>query len=93
MKETFEDIDKEKEERIMEFMGEKKQLNEISMDERNRVLNKTRELMQIGSKERLTQDEEKILREIAGVVYIAYKKYIEILDKKERGGIENEQEL
>lgn len=93
MKETLEDIGKDKEKRIMEFIGEEIEIRKIGEDERNRVLNKTREFMEEGNKDRLTQIEEEILKEIAGVLYAAYKKYIEILDKNERGGIENEQEL
>ena len=93
MKESFEEIDINKEKRIMEFIGEESKVKTISIDERNRVLNKTRKLMETGKTQRLNEEEESILKEIAGVVYAAYKKYIEILDKNEKGGIKNEPEL
>lgn len=48
--------------------------------------------METGTGERLTQEEENILQEITGVVYIAYKNAVEIIDTKEEGGTKNEQE-
>lgn len=60
----------------------------ISLAERDRISQKARQVMETGTGERLTNEEEKILQEITGVVYIAYKNAIKILDKKEQGGIE-----
>lgn len=62
----------------------------IPIDERDRVLNKVREFLETGKGERLNEEEEDILKEIAGVYFSAYKKAIEILDNNKQGGIENE---
>lgn len=64
----------------------------ISLEERNRISEKARRVMETGTGERLTQEEENILQEITGVVYIAYKNAVEIIDTKEQGGTKNEQE-
>lgn len=73
MKENFND----KEKRMMEFIGEKKEKKKPTMDERNKVLDKTREIMETGQGY-LTKDEEETLSDIAGVLYAAYKKYIDL---------------
>lgn len=65
----------------------------ISTEERNRILNKVRRIMENNNEDRLTEDEEEILKNIAGVLFTAYKKYIDCASKNELGGIENEQEL
>lgn len=63
----------------------------ISLEQRDRISQKARQVIETGTGERLTHEEENILQEIAGVVYVAYKNAIKILDTKEQGGIENEQ--
>ncbi len=65
----------------------------ISLEERNRVSEKARRIIETGKGELLTGKEEKILEEIAGVVYVAYKSAVDYLNKKEQGGIEDEREL
>ncbi len=72
---------KDKEKRLMEFIGEKKEKSKTTIDERNKVLDKTRQIMET-RKGYLTKDEEEILTDIAGVLYAAYKKYIEINEKQ-----------
>lgn len=72
---------KDKEKRLMEFIGEKKEKSKPTIDERNKVLDKTRQIMET-RKGYLTKDEEEILSDIAGVLYAAYKKYIEINEKQ-----------
>lgn len=62
----------------------------ISLEERDRISQKARRVMETGTGERLTKEEENILQEITGVVYVAYKNAIKIIDTKEQGGIENE---
>lgn len=74
--------------RDVEFRVEE-QNKKIPVDERNRVLNKVRQILETGKTERLTTDEEEILKEIAGVYFSTYKKAIEFLERKQ-GGIENE---
>lgn len=77
MKDNFDD----KEKRMMEFIGEKKKKNKPTIDERNRVLDKTRQIMET-RQGYLTKDEEETLRDIAGVLYAAYKKHIELREKQ-----------
>lgn len=86
-------IDKEKEKRIMQYLNEEKVKIKIRTEEGNEILDKARNVLENVTKERLNKYEEEILKQIAGVVYAAYKKYIEGLDKGERGGTENEPEL
>lgn len=93
MKNNLDEIDREKERKVVEFFGVTNEKKKISMDERNKILDKTRRVMEGQNENRLTQDEEEILKEIAGVLFVAYKKTVEYLDKKELGGIEDEQEL
>lgn len=93
MENNLNERDKEKERKVMEFLGIRNEKKKISMDERNRILDKTRRVMEMQNGERLTQNEEEILKEIAGVLFTAYKKTIEYLDEKELGGMEDEQEL
>ena len=62
----------------------------ISLAERDRISQKARRVMETGTGERLTQEEENILTEITGVVYVAYKNAINYLDMNKQGGIENE---
>lgn len=61
----------------------------ISADERDRVLNKARPIIETGKGERLNPEEEGILKEIVGGI-LCSKKAIEILDNKKLGGNENE---
>lgn len=77
MKDNF----KDKEKRIMEIIGEKKEKSKPTIDERNKVLDKTRKIMET-RQGYLTKEEEEILNEIAGVLYTAYKKYIELRQKQ-----------
>lgn len=62
----------------------------ISLEERTRLSEKARRVMETGKGERLTKEEEEILKEITGVLYVAYKKAIDYLDTNKEGGIENE---
>lgn len=62
----------------------------ISLEERTRVSEKARRVMETGKGERLTEEEEEILKEITGVLYVAYKKAIDYLDINKEGGKENE---
>ena len=62
----------------------------ISLAERDRISQKARRVMETGTGERLTQEEENILKEITGVVYVAYKNARNYLDMNKQGGIENE---
>lgn len=62
----------------------------ISLEERDRISQKARRVMKTGTGERLTQEEENILQEITGVVYVAYKNAVEIIDTGKQGGIEYE---
>lgn len=62
----------------------------ISLEERDRISQKARRVMETGTGERLTQEEENILQEITGVVYVAYKNAVEIIDTGKQGGIEYE---
>lgn len=64
---------------------------EISVEERNRVSEKARRIIETGKGELLTKEEEAILGEITGVVYVAYKGAVDYLNnEKEQGGIEYE---
>lgn len=63
---------------------------EISVEERNRVSEKARRIIETGKGEFLTTEEEAILKEITGVVYVAYKSAVNYLSEKEQGGIEYE---
>ncbi len=62
----------------------------ISLEERTRISEKARRVMETGKGERLTKEEEEILKEITGVLFVAYKKAINYLDMNKEGGIENE---
>lgn len=55
----------------------------ITVDERNRVINKARNILETGKGEFLTEEEEKILKQIAGVYYTVYKKFLNSSNKKE----------
>lgn len=55
----------------------------ITADERNRVINKARNILETGNGEFLTEEEEKILKQIAGVYYTVYKKFLNSSNKKE----------
>lgn len=62
----------------------------IPIDERDRILNKVRQFLETGKGEYLNEEEEDILKEIAGVYFSAYKNAIKVLDNNKQGGIENE---
>lgn len=73
-----------------DFVFEVKEQNKkIPVDERDRVLNKVRQFFETGKGE-LNEEEEEILKEIAGVYFSAYKKAIGILDNEKLGGTINE---
>lgn len=82
MKDTTNWIDKDKEKQMLELIGQKKEKKQPTIDERNKILDKTRKVLETGKGERLTEDEEEMLKDIAGVVYVAYKRYIELVGKK-----------
>lgn len=79
-----------KDKQVKEFLNIEKKDRKISADERDRVLNKVRSVLETGKGERLNKEDEEILKEIAGVYFSSYKKTIEILDNRELGGIEDE---
>lgn len=65
----------------MEFIWGKEEKSKPTMDERNKILDKTRKIMETGQGY-LTKDEEETLSDIAGVLYAAYKKYIDLNEKQ-----------
>ncbi|MBO5478193.1 MAG: hypothetical protein J6A04_00450 [Clostridia bacterium] len=67
--------------------------NDSKQKEMGEILEVARRVMETGKGERLTLEEEKILEENSVVVYTAYKKALEYIDKKEIGGIKDEPEL
>ena len=90
MKDDLNVLDKDKEKQMLEVANVKEEKKKITIDERNRISEKARRVMETGKGERLTKEEEEILQEITGVVYVAYKAAIDHLDKKKQGGIEYE---
>lgn len=66
---------------------------EDAFEKRNRIIGKARQMIETGTSEPLTMQEEQELQEFGGVVFIAYQKAVDCINNNQKGGKKDEREL